>query len=81
MQYLVSVIDDTAGLATQEEMAAIDVFNERLQSEGHWVFAGGLAEPSTATVVDNRGDRDDRHRRTLRRDERAPGRFLDHGGS
>lgn len=56
MQYLVSVIDDTAGLATQEEMAAIDVFNERLQSEGHWVFAGGLAEPSTATVVDNRGE-------------------------
>src|SRR4029453_12718679 len=55
MQYLVSVIDDTAGLATEEEMAAIDVFNERLQAEGHWVFAGGLAAPSSATVIDNRG--------------------------
>src|ERR671935_2807962 len=55
MQYLVSVIDDTGGLATPEEMAAIDVFNDRLQGEGHWVFAGGLASPSSATVVDNRG--------------------------
>ena len=43
MQYLVSVIDDTAGLATPEEDAAIDVFNDRLQAEGHWGFAGGLA--------------------------------------
>jgi len=24
------------------------------EAEGHWVFAGGLASPSTATVVDNR---------------------------
>jgi hypothetical protein len=55
MQYLVSVIDDTAGLATPEEMAAIDVFNDRLQAGGHWVFAGGLESPSTATVIDNRG--------------------------
>ncbi len=55
MQYLVSVIHDQAGLATPDEMAAIDVFNERLQAEGHWVFAGGLASPSTATVIDNRG--------------------------
>ena len=54
MQYLVSVIDDTAGLATAEEMAAIDVFNDRLQAEGHWVFAGGLGAPSSATVIDNR---------------------------
>ncbi len=55
MQYLVSVIDDTAGLATPDEMAAIDAFNERLKAEGHWVFAGGLAAPSSATVIDNRG--------------------------
>ena len=55
MQYLVSVVDDNAGLATPEEMAAVDVFNERLQAEGHWVFAGGLGGPDTATVIDNRG--------------------------
>jgi hypothetical protein len=53
-QYLVSVLDDTARVATAEEMAAIDVFNEKLQADGHWVFAGGLASPSTATVVDGR---------------------------
>jgi hypothetical protein len=68
MQYLVSVIDDTAGLATPDEMAAVgnpkpesrtldtlDAFNDRLVAEGHWVFAGGLAAPGTATVIDNRG--------------------------
>ncbi|MFL6141486.1 MAG: YciI family protein [Labedaea sp.] len=55
MQYLVSVIDDTAGSATPAEMAAIDAFNDRIQAQGHWVFAGGLASPSSATVIDNRG--------------------------
>ncbi len=55
MQYLVSVIDDGAGLATPDEMADIDVYNDRLKADGHWVFAGGLASPSSATVIDNRG--------------------------
>jgi hypothetical protein len=56
MQYLVSVIDDTAGLATPDEAAAIDEFNDRLEADGHWVFAAGLAAPSSATVIDNRGE-------------------------
>jgi hypothetical protein len=56
MQYLVSVIHDSASLATPDEMAAIDAFNDRLNAEGHWVFAGGLAGPSSATVIDNRGE-------------------------
>ncbi|WP_062347983.1 YciI family protein [Herbidospora yilanensis] len=55
MQYLVSVIFDEEGRATAEEEAAIDVFNDRLVAEGHWVFAGGLGAPATATVIDNRG--------------------------
>jgi len=54
MHYLVSVIDDQTDSATPSEMADIDVFNDRLQTEGHWVFAGGLAAPDTATVIDNR---------------------------
>jgi hypothetical protein len=63
MQYLVSVIDDktlrsdtelTTGSANPAEMAAINVFNDRLEAEGRWVFAGGLAAPGTATVIDNR---------------------------
>lgn len=53
-QYLISVLTDTTDLATAEEMTAVDAFNEQLQAGGHWVFAGGLASPSTATVVDNR---------------------------
>jgi hypothetical protein len=56
MQYLVSVINDRTDLATPAEMAAIDVFNERLDAEGHWVFGAGLAAPSSATVIDNRGE-------------------------
>ncbi|MFJ7967758.1 YciI family protein [Streptomyces sp. NPDC096324] len=55
MQYLVSVIHDRTASGTPEEMAAIDAFNDRLQTEGHWVFAGGLAAPDAATVIDNRG--------------------------
>jgi hypothetical protein len=55
MQYLVSVIHDSDDLATADEMAAIDVFNDRVQAEGHWVFGGGLGSPSPATVIDNRG--------------------------
>ncbi len=56
MHYLVSVLDDKTNSSTPNEDAAIDVFNERLVAEGHWVFAGGLASPSTATVIDNRGE-------------------------
>ena len=56
MHYLVSVIDDTTDSATPTEMAAVSAFNDRLQAEGHWVFAGGLASPGTATVIDNRGE-------------------------
>ena len=53
-QYLISVLTDTGDLATAQEDAAIDAFNEQLRTEGHWVFGGGLASPSTATVVDDR---------------------------
>jgi hypothetical protein len=59
MQYLVSVIDSSppahGGSATADEEAALDAFNDRLVAEGHWVFAGGLGAPSSATVIDNRG--------------------------
>jgi hypothetical protein len=55
MQYLVSVITDNTELASPGEMAAIDAFNDRLQTQGCWVFANGLAAPDTATVIDGRG--------------------------
>jgi hypothetical protein len=53
-QYLMSVLDDTPNSATADELVEINAFNERLRAEGHWVFAGGLAAPTTATVVDGR---------------------------
>jgi hypothetical protein len=28
-------------------------FNEEIKASGHWVFAGGLEPPASATVVDN----------------------------
>jgi hypothetical protein len=54
MQYLLSVIHDSPELATPSEMTAIDVFNDFLQAEGYWVFAGGLGAPIAATVIDSR---------------------------
>jgi hypothetical protein len=57
MQYLISVIDNQTGTATRDEMAAIDMFNEALQANGQWVFAGGLGAPSTAITIDNRRGR------------------------
>lgn len=60
MHYLVSVIDDADAVHSAEdtarEMAAIDIFNDRLRAEGHWVYANGLAAPESATVIDNRGE-------------------------
>ena len=54
MQFLVSVIDDGTGPTTPTEEAAVDAFNDRLQAEGYWVFAGGLGSPDPATVIDSR---------------------------
>ncbi len=55
MHYLVSVIHDSASLATPDEHVATSAFNRGLMADGHWVFAGGLESPSNATVIDNRG--------------------------
>lgn len=55
MQYLINVIDDRSESGTAEEAVAIDAFNAKLVSGGHWVFAAGLADPTASTVIDNRG--------------------------
>lgn len=63
-QYLLSVHgprewNEFGGYTGEEEMqqafADTDRFNQQLQADGHWVFAGGLQEPGTATVVDGTG--------------------------
>lgn len=55
-EYMLSVHHAEGEIAPSEEeiqkaYADVDAFNARLQAEGRWVFAGGLHEPSTATVV------------------------------
>lgn len=56
MRFLLSVIDSASRTGTSDEMAAIDIFNEKLQNNGHWVFACGIDGPSAATLIDNRND-------------------------
>lgn len=64
-QYLLAVNHDEADQAvlaalTPEDVQgmfeAVGAFNERLQAEGAWVFAGGLQTHDATTVVDNTGD-------------------------
>ncbi len=63
-QYLLAVNhtpDDVAQMATMtpEDMQAMFVsvgaFNEKLQAEGAWLFAGGLQTHDATTTVDNTG--------------------------
>jgi hypothetical protein len=42
--------------AMEAAFAATGAFNDQLRADGYWVFAGGLAQASTATVVDGRGE-------------------------
>ena len=55
-QYLLSVYGVEGAEAPSEEamqaaFKAVDAFNAKLQTEGAWVFAGGLHPADTATVV------------------------------
>ena len=63
-QYLLGVNhtpDDVAQMEamTPEDMqamfASVGAFNEKLQAEGAWVFAGGLQTHDATTTVDNTG--------------------------
>ena len=62
-QYLLSVhgSDEEYAAISEEEMqqayAETGKFNEKLQAEGVWVFAGGLLSATQATVVDATGDK------------------------
>lgn len=61
-QYLMSVHgneEENAAIPAEEwpaMFAAVDEFNQQLQADGAWVFAGGLQEAATATVVDGTGE-------------------------
>jgi len=59
MRFLLNVIDDMTNSGTSEEMVEIDKFNDKLRDNGHWIFAWGLQAPETATVIDNRGGKNE----------------------
>ena len=40
----------------EESFAETGAFNDKLRADGYWVFAGGLAPASSATVVDGQGE-------------------------
>ena len=54
MKFLISVIDDQTNSGTPAEMDAIGAFNDGLRANNQFIFAWGLEDPSTATVIDNR---------------------------
>lgn len=54
MKFLISVIDDKSNSGTASEMIEIDKFNDELRANGQFIFAWGLEDPCTATVIDNR---------------------------
>ena len=56
MKFIISVIDDLTNSGTPDEMAEINKFNDQLRANGQFIFAGGLAAPESADVIDNRND-------------------------
>ena len=53
-EFIIFVIDGASASANEAEMLSIDVFNDRLRAEGHWLFAGGLATPKQSKLFDHR---------------------------
>ncbi len=60
-QYLLSIYQPEGDPPPAELLAQIDLdleaLREELRAAGAWVFAGGLATPSTARVVDPRREK------------------------
>ena len=55
-QYLLSVCDPAGGTqpspdALQRIMRDVNAIHEEMQAAGAWIFGGGLAPPSSATVL------------------------------
>jgi hypothetical protein len=65
MKFIIFVIDHPMNLGNPDEMREIDSFNDHLQSNGYWVMAAGIGDPTTATLIDNRNDKSEVAMRTL----------------
>lgn len=57
MRFLFAVMASTSETvpADENEMKAIDEFNDRIESAGQRIMAAGIAGPEHAIVFDNRG--------------------------
>jgi hypothetical protein len=60
-QYLLSVVTPAGGAQPPADeltaiMARVEAVQTRVREAGAWVFAGGLAAPSSATVLRPKGD-------------------------
>ena len=55
-RFLIFVIDRESNPAGGDEIKEIDIFNDYLEKNGHWITAGGLASPTQSIVIDNRND-------------------------
>ena len=56
MKFIIFVIDDLTGSASDAEMKAVKTFNDYLRNNGHWITAEGIDSPDKSTIVDNRND-------------------------
>ena len=56
MKFVIFVIDDLTGSASDAEMKAINVFNDYLRNNGYWITAEGIDSPTKLTVIDNRNE-------------------------
>ena len=54
MRFAIFVVDGPGNPANGDEMAAIDAFNDRLAAGNQLVLAAGIADPTRATLFDNR---------------------------
>lgn len=56
MKFVIFVIDDLPGTASDVEMKAINSFNDYLRNSGYWITAEGIDSPTKSTVIDNRNE-------------------------
>lgn len=54
MKFVLFVIDTESNSGSNEEMLAIDAFNEKLKKEERLVVAEGITSPNNAYLIDNR---------------------------
>ena len=54
MRFIIYVIDGSSNTATGTEMQDIDAFNAKLEANGQFIFAAGIGDRSSATLIDNR---------------------------